>query len=296
MPNKTLSLVGAAQGWGAAFHEVEWGPQSLFKAPILKALQSKDPAITWRSIVQTQTPFDNQRLSVSERLAEIQEFSKRLANEIKACQQQHFPVVLGGDHSVAIGTWSGLISALNSPGAFGLIWIDAHMDAHTPLTSHSKNIHGMPLATLLGHGDADLVHTLGMGKKLDPAHVVLIGTRSYEPEEITLLEKLGVKIFFMPEVKERGFDSIFKEAINIVSKNTVGFGLSLDIDAFDPSAAPGTGTREQDGLQPQDVIQSLYQLKDNTLFKCLEIVEYDPTKDEDHKTAALVQDIILSIL
>lgn len=297
MANKIVSLVGAAQGWGAGRPETEIGPRTLQEQGLAQALQTIDPLIAWHGIVEPDIPSTPYRhLHFPERLQLIARFSEKLAHEVKACGKSAFPVILGGDHSVAVGTWSGVTAALQAQSKFGLIWIDAHMDAHTQDTTPSGNIHGMPLAALLGHGASELVDVCEKGAKLHPAHVVLIGVRSFEPEEVALLDKLNVKVFYMVDVKKRGFESIFHEALEHVSSGTKGFGVTIDIDAFDPIFAPGTGTQEPGGIVPSDVMPCLAQIKDNPEFKALEIVEFDPSRDIDNKSAKLIQDLIEAIL
>jgi arginase len=297
MANKIVSLVGAAQGWGAGRPETQNGPRTLQEQGLAQSLQVIDPLITWHGIVEPDIPSTpHEHLHLPERIQLIARFSEKLAKEVKACKKLAFPVILGGDHSVAIGTWSGVITALEAQSEFGLIWIDAHMDAHTQDTTPSGNIHGMPLAALLGHGASELIDICEKGAKLHPSHVVLIGVRSFEPDEAELLDKLNVKVFYMTDVKKRGFESIFHEALETVSQGTKAFGVSIDLDAFDPTFAPGTGTQESGGIDPIDVIPCLSQIKDNPAFKALEIVEFDPTRDIDNKSAKLIQDLIQSII
>src|SRR5438105_6127231 len=140
------------------------------------------------------------------------------------------PCVLGGDHSCAGGTWTGVARSLR--GALGLVWVDAHMDSHTPGTSHSGRLHGMPLAWLLGQDD-DPLYGLASGV-LDPRHVCLIGVRSFEPEEDERLARLGVRVFMIDEVRGRGLDAVFEEALAIVSTGTAAFGISIDLDVVTP--------------------------------------------------------------
>ena len=134
-----------------------------------------------------------------------------------------------------------------------------------------------------------------MGAKLNPAHVVLIGVRSFESGEEELLKNLNVKIYYMNEIKERGLEEVFSEAIKIVTQGTKGFGISLDLDAIDPIEAPGVGTPEPNGLKAQEVLSALSTLKHNKNFKAFEIAEYNPTLDINHKTAALIQQCILRL-
>jgi ornithine--oxo-acid transaminase len=300
MAIKPLELIGAGQGWGAKFHEVQMGPHALHDYGLLQSLQKIDPAIQWqeeRFISPSITYPTNRELNYPERLAQVKEFSENLSKEVIEVQSSHFPVILGGDHTIAIGTWSALTTALHAQGNFGLIWVDAHMDSHTPKTSHTQNIHGMPLAALLGYGEEVLVNVASNGAKLHPQHVVLIGVRSFEPEEAEFLRKLNVRIYFMSEVQRRGFEEIFQEAVQIVSQHTKGFGVSIDIDAFDPEIAPGTGAHAIGGiLHKTDVTNSLKSISQNPKFKALEIAEFDPSRDIQHKTTILVQELVSSVI
>ncbi len=219
-----------------------------------------------------------------------------LANKVSSLvKKNRFFIVFGGDHSCAIGTWSGVYDTLNSEDELGLIWIDAHMDSHTPETSLSGNIHGMPLASLLGHGHSQLTHIMKTHPKLKPENICLIGIRSYEEGEAALLKKLKVRIFFMDEVKERGLETVMKEALAIVKKHTAHFGVTIDIDAMDPADAPGTGVAEPDGIHAKDLYHALKMLAHEKNLIGLEIAEFDPHKDKNHMTETLIANIITSV-
>lgn len=203
-------------------------------------------------------------------------------------------VVLGGDHSVAIGTWSGVASAIGAP--IGMIWVDAHLDSHTPDTSPSKNIHGMALAALMKHGPEELTDILADHPKVAKEHTVIIGARDYEPEEVNLLNNLGVTVIFMSEVIEKGLSATFKKAIAIASSNPNGFGLSIDIDAFEPEYAPATAILTSPGIIPNELIHELKtHIKDNPKLLGLEIAEFFPDLDKDHLTEAVIASLINSI-
>ncbi len=208
---------------------------------------------------------------------------------------KHFFITLGGDHSCAIGTWSGAMSAISHQGDLGLIWIDAHMDAHTVKTSLTQNIHGMPLSALLGDGEEKLTHILSDYPKIKPENLVLIGIRSFEIEEEMLLKKLGVKIFYMSDIFRMGLEKVITEAINIVTKNTVNFGVSLDIDALDPIDAPGTGTTEKNGIRAQDFLNCFHLISDNPKLIGLEIAEFNPIKDKNNMTADIIVELVKNI-
>lgn len=185
---------------------------------------------------------------------------------------------LGGDHACAVGTWSGVAESIKKKGSLGLLWIDAHMDAHTPETSESGNIHGMPLAALLGYGDKRLTSILSPTPKILPSNVALIGIRSYEAGEQALLEKLGVRIYYMPEIRARGLQNVIREAVDIVTKQTIGYGISFDLDSLDPHTIKAVGTPVEDGIMPQEMLDALPSLIQEKLI-AFEFVEYNPQRD-----------------
>lgn len=297
MINPQVALIGAGLGWGAQRPQTQWGPRTLFELGMAQHI-AQHAHINWQQMLHPSLLYTpEKKLSYAQKLIQIENFTQDLAHCVQQVYQENrFPVVLGGDHSIAIGTWSGVTAALKAQQKLGLIWIDAHMDAHTSETTPSHNIHGMPVAALLGYGESSLINIATQGPKLNPEHVVLIGVRSFEPAEADLLARLNVKVFFMDEVKQRGFAEVFAWAVNQVSAKTQGFGISIDLDAFDPTQAPGTGTRVPDGLNSLAVCQALFNLVHNPKFKALEIAEFDPVLDEHHKTATLVENLILSIL
>lgn len=192
-------------------------------------------------------------------------------------------VVVGGDHSIAAGTWRGIGK---HGGAPGLLWIDTHLDAHTPHTSPSGNPHGMPLAALLGHGEREMTD-LG-GPPLDPRRVVVFGVHSYEPEERALLRALGVRIYDTSEIKRRGLRETLAEALDTVRRGAHGFGITLDIDAVDPSEAPGVSTPAANGLHGEELAAALSGLLWLPDCRAVELVEYNPDRDIDNRTARLL--------
>lgn len=191
----------------------------------------------------------------------------------------HRPLVIGGDHSCAVGTWSGMHAATRERGALGLLWIDAHLDSHTPQTSHTGRIYGMPLASLLGYGDARFVDCMHAGPKLLPQHVCVFGARSYEPEERALLDRIGVRVIGMAEIGRRGVIPAMHEALAIVRGAQGGFGITLDMDALDPRDAPGVGTPAPGGLRAADLIAALAPVGEADELGALEICEYNPARD-----------------
>lgn len=298
MQRKSFDIIGAELGWGAKNHLTERGPSALKAFGIEKALMAIQPSISWRKTLTALSPYQpGMTLSYEMRLQQIYHFNVALAKEVEqSLQAGHCPLVLGGDHSMAVGTWSGAVTALNAQGAFGLIWIDAHMDSHTPQTTPSQAIHGMPLAALMGYGESALTHLASVSPKLDPRHVVLIGVRSFEEGEAELLKRLNVTVYYMSDVKKLGIKTVFEKALQQVTNGTKAFGVSVDLDGFDPSIAPGTGTPEPDGLPALEVLQAIKMLCHHPLFRALEIAELNPIKDVDDVTLTLAQKILESVV
>jgi arginase len=290
---------GAATGWGAQIRTCEDGPVVLEEAGCLEWLKKQNIPIEGWDILHPKTRFKEKDVPLAEALPLIVDFNKRLANNVfDAMQRGHFPVVIGGDHSIAVGTWNGVGCFLSdqSPKPLGLIWIDAHMDAHTLQTTPSGAWHGMPLAALLGYGLKDLVEIKRSMPILSPRRLCLIGVRSFEEGEAKLLESLNVRIYFMKEIEKRGFQAVLREAIDHVSQETVGYGVSLDIDVIDASEVPGTGSPEPGGLSSQELLQGLHLFANDLQLKALELVEFNPHLDIDKKTCKLCQEILITLL
>ncbi|MFQ5937375.1 MAG: arginase, partial [Acidiferrobacterales bacterium] len=201
----------------------------------------------------------------------------------------------GGDHSCAIGTWTGVTGALASSGSVGLIWLDAHMDSHTPETSPSGAVHGMPLACLLGFGPIPLVRLGGFSPKLLPEDVCVVGVRSFEPVEATLLTELGVRVFDMDEVDRRGLSTVLDEAQSHVQRHTAAYGITIDIDVIDPGDAPGVGTPEPGGIGGKDLSAALRELTEQSAPVGVELAEYNPDKDVNGMTADLICELFASV-
>lgn len=292
MNTQKIAFIGAALGVGAQKIETQLGPEIIQSSDYINHLLNSNSLIKWQRTVGSKPLEDFKELSYASKLKIVEKTAQDLAQELsKAIQHGYFPIALGGDHSMAIGTWSGIISALYAEQEFGLIWFDAHMDAHTPETSPSMAIHGMPVAVLLGEGEPSLVNLYKPGPKINPKHLVLIGTRSFEEGEAHRLKRLGVKIFSPQQVIAQGIENVIEQSLAIVTKGTKGFGLSIDLDGFDPEFAPGVGSPEIDGLNLETIV-GLSKLIENPQCKGLEIAEFNPTLDRDHKTRTLIETLI----
>lgn len=213
-----------------------------------------------------------------------------------ALSRDALPCVLGGDHSCAGGTWTGVARGLHAKGAasLGLVWVDAHMDAHTPRTSHTGRLHGMPLAWLLGQDD-DPLYGLATGV-VAPEHVCLVGVRSFEVEEKARLERLGVRIFYMADVERIGLAAALGEALQIANDGTDAFGISVDLDAVSPEEAPGVGTPVQRGLGAADLAAALSRIGGRPELAAVELVEYCPRLDPDRRSARVAVDLLAAAL
>lgn len=275
---RSIKVIGAASGAGAPDPACAEGPVALRRYQAFHDTPLQH--VAWDAILRVP------RRDQDTPLHTVAALSTRLAHEVESVLRAgHFPLVVGGDHSCAIGTWSGVHRTLAARGPIGLIWIDAHMDSHTFATSPSRQLHGMPLAVLLGHGEPALTSIDGEGAKLDPGHVCLIGVRSFEAGEAALLHRLGVRVFDMEEVRRRGLSAVFDEALALVRNGTAGFGVSVDLDALDPDEEPGVGSPVPGGLRCDELAAALSRLRDDPAFIAMEIVEYNPRRDRAHATA-----------
>lgn len=288
---KPIDFLGIASGLGAPDARCADGSEAIRATDLLDALRKKGREARW---LDSLSPL----LAISP-LPGIAEICSRLAVQIcEIVSAGRLPVVLGGDHSCAIGTWSGVASAARARGDAlpGLVWIDAHMDSHTPETSPSGRIHGMPLAALLGWGAPELVGMAGFSPKLLPENLALVGVRSYERAEADLLERAGVRVFFMEEVRHRGMRAVMDDALSIARSSVSGYGISIDLDAFSPRESPGVGSPAPDGLHHLELDQLLKGVAEDPRLLAIELAEFNPHRDVHGRTLALVQQLLLSML
>jgi arginase len=285
MINK-LNIYGFASGIAANDPNCGLGPLYMYYHPELWQILPFE--VIWQDLLMAASPDHGLKV-----LDELVEVSTLLAEGVAESITDKTPFcVLGGDHSCGIGTWSGAAHALRDQGPLGLIWVDAHMDSHTPETSPTENLHGMPVSHLMGHGVQSLCQLLDDQPKLKPEHICFIGIRSYEPGEAGLLEDLKVKVYFMEEVRERGIAAVFAEALAYIQSKVAHFGLTIDLDAFDPLDAPGVGCREAGGIRVEEFLPVVEHLHQQPGFVGLEIAEYNPIMDEQAKTARLIPALI----
>ena len=231
-------------------------------------------------------------------LPQITQTCARLADLVEtAASEGATPLVLGGDHSIAIGTVTGMSRFLRKQQKkLGLIWIDAHADMNTPGSSPSGNVHGMPLACCIGIGPEELTHLGGYAPKIDPANVALVGLRDVDRAEKPFVQRTGVRAFTMRSIDEQGMQSVIRQAIEIASNGTAGFHLSFDMDAVDPDEAPGVGTPVPGGLTYREAHLAMEMICDSAKMLSLEIVEVNPVLDQANRTAVLGVGLVTSAL
>ncbi|MGH8679573.1 MAG: ornithine--oxo-acid transaminase [Burkholderiales bacterium] len=286
--DRPVQIVGVACGDGAGDQRCASGPDALRAADLIDQLKARGRASAWVDTLRA-NPLHRSSLEV------VAEVCERLATRVASITRDGgLPLVLGGDHSCAVGTWKGVASALGPRGPLGLIWIDAHMDSHTPETSPTGAAHGMPLAILLGHGDARLTG-IANGVKLDPQRVCVIGVRSFESAEAQLLARLGVRVFFMHEIERRGLPAVLDDALALVQDDGASFGVTLDLDALDPSEAPGVGSPVPGGISRSALVSALARLSRHPQLAAVEIAEYNPARDLDARTARVVVDAVSAL-
>ncbi len=283
-----IHIIGCASGAGASDPGCAEGPDYVRDSGMVPRLQAQGIDLSWHTTLYPG--------SGDVPLHQVRDMSERLAREFSSSVVTGaVPLVIGGDHSCAIGTWSGAFVTVRERGPLGLIWIDAHMDSHTPQTTPSGAIHGMPLAVLLGYGAPELVGIAAPGAKLLARHLCLVGVRSYEEGEAELLRSLGARVFFMEEVKRRGIDAVMAEALAIASNGTAGFGISIDLDAFNPGESPGVGTPVRGGLHHLELDRVLRGIASHPGLIALELAEYNPHRDRHRRTLRLVEDLIAAL-
>jgi len=231
-------------------------------------------------------------------LDEIAEANEVLATQVsEILESDSLPVVLGGDHSIAIGSVSGVAGYYKAKEQrIGIIWIDAHLDSNTPETSISGNIHGMPLAILLGYGPKELTHIGGFAPKVRPEDCVVIGVRDVDPGERDLARSIGLKVFTMRDLDELGMSRVMDEAIDIASRYTVGFHATFDIDFVDPTYAPGVGTPVPGGGTYRESHLAMEKIFDSGKALSIELTEINAVLDIENRTGNLGAELILSAL
>lgn len=283
-----VQIIGGASGVGAGNQGCKDAPLKLIDSNKLKECGLKYKWVATHTL--------EEKVSGLDAIPAIVDISHKIATDVIASIKTELPfLMIGGDQSCSLGTWSGASDAIEAQGDLGLIWIDAHMDSHTPQTSPTNNVHGMPLAALMGHGDSRLTNIVNPRAKLKPENVILIGIRSFEAGEASLIEELGVKVYFMDEIEKRGIETVMQEARDRVTRDTYRFGIAVDIDGIDPIDAPACGTPEPGGIRAHALCDALKNICTDERYFGAEFVEYDPNKDPEGHSETVVVDVIQAL-
>ena len=296
---KAVTILGVPLGYGASMAGVDIGPAALRVARLNQRIARLGYSVRDLGDMRLERPQafpeEAEKLKYGR---EISNACEQLAAEVEAIlEAEEFPIVLGGDHSIAIGSFAGAADFYRKrEQTLGLIWFDAHADMNTPETTPSGNIHGMPLAALLGLGAPELTRVAGFSPKIDPALCAHVGARDIDPGERELIRKLGMRFFTMREIDERGMRACMDDAIAIASKGTAGYTVTFDVDALDPGDAPGSGTLVRGGLTYREAHLGMELIAEHGQMRLLEIVEINTALDVNNKTAELGVELILSAL
>ena len=299
MQHSHIAIIGAPLDLGQDRRGVDMGPSAIRVANLNKRLEK----LGYHPADLGNVPVDQPESlpegpARAKYLPQIALACKRLASMVDgALAKNQVPLVLGGDHSVAVGTVAGVSRHFRrKKQEIGLIWVDAHADMNTPETSPSGNVHGMPLACCVGVGPSELVNLLGYAPKVNPRKTVLVGLRDVDILERGQVRQTGVRAFTMRDIDERGLRSVMDEALRIATDDTAGFHLSLDMDWIDPQFAPGVGTPVRGGATYREAHLAMETICDNGHMLSMEVVEVNPVIDEINRTADLAVEMILSAM
>jgi len=285
MKNRKISIIGAPSDYGQQRRGVDMGPSAIRYADVTERLEGIGYEIKDEGDIIVKRAASNTQLDTNlKNLKEVVEVCTQLSNKVsEVIGQGRFPLVLGGDHSIAIGTLAGLAAHYEN---MGVIWYDAHADLNTPATSPSGNIHGMPLAVSIGLGDERLVNIGGPTPKIKPENIIIIGARSVDPGERELIRDKGIKVYTMHEIDRMGMTRIIEESIAYLKARKVdGVHLSLDLDGLDPLYTPGVGTPVPGGITYRESHLAMEMLEEEGFITSAEFVEVNPILDERNKTA-----------
>ncbi|PLR65953.1 MULTISPECIES: arginase [Bacillaceae] len=283
-----ISIIGVPMDLGQMRRGVDMGPSAIRYAGVVERLEQLQYEIEDKGdikIGRASREEENSSLNNLRNLKAVSEGNQKLSEQVdEAIQSGSFPLVLGGDHSIAIGTLAGVSKHYKS---LGVIWYDAHGDLNTSETSPSGNIHGMPLAVSIGLGDETLTKIGGYTPKVKPENIVIIGARSLDEGEKELIKERGIKVYTMHEIDRLGMTRVMEETIQYLKERTDGVHLSLDLDGLDPHDAPGVGTPVIGGISYRESHLAMEMLAESNLITSAEFVEVNPILDEKNKTATV---------
>lgn len=295
MMNKDMSIIGVPMDLGQSRRGVDMGPSAIRYAGVIETLENLQYSMDDLGDVPISRPDkERERQEGNLRnLKQVADANQKLAEMVdQEIAKNRFPLVLGGDHSIAIGSLAGISKHYEN---LGVIWYDAHGDLNSNETSPSGNIHGMPLAVSLGIGHERLTNILDYQPKIKPENIVIVGARSLDPGEKELIREKGIKVYTMHEIDSIGMTKVISETIEYLKERTDGVHLSLDLDGLDPEEAPGVGTPVIGGLSYRESHLAMEMLEESNILTSAEFVEVNPILDDKNKTATVAVGLIGSL-
>lgn len=299
MRPEQIAILGAPLDLGAGRRGVDMGPSALRVANLNARLAKLGYQVDDLGNVNVEQQESSRPGPHNAKyLAQITATCRQLAERVeKIVDKGTIPLVLGGDHSVAIGTIAGISHSFRKRGqSAGVIWVDAHSDMNTPRTSPSGNVHGMPLACVIGQGPKPLTHLFGYAPKVNPANVVLVGIRDVDMTERSIVKKSGVTVFTMRHIDEMGMSEVMSQALQIAGDGVDGIHISLDMDGVDPDEAPGVGTPVPGGITYREAHLAMEMVCDSRRLVSMEVVEVNPVLDVANRTANLAVELVMSAM
>lgn len=296
----TVRIIGVPIDLGASRRGVDMGPSAVRYTDLRDRLEKLGHTVEDTGNVTV--PFREDAAKGAQRgaryLGAITEVCLDVAaRTLSALEAGQMPVVLGGDHALSAGSVAGAAAHLAAKDErLGVVWVDAHGDLNTPATSRSGNVHGMPLAALLGYGDKAMSGIAGAQPALKASDVALVGLRDLDGPERNHIRKWGLAAFTMRALDERGIRTVMEEAITVATRGTAGIWVSFDMDVIDPSEAPGVGTAVPGGMTYREAHLAMEMLADTGKLVGLDLVEVNPVLDERNRTAEIACELILSAL
>jgi arginase len=299
MPPRLVHLLGVPLDLGGNRRGVDMGPSAVRIADITERLTGLGCQVADRGNLAA--PIPETQVARDPRKKYIREISRVCQKLYQQVYESHvegaLPIVIGGDHSLAAGSVGAAADvAATRDGEIGLVWVDAHGDLNTPETSSSGNVHGMPLAALLGPEPSELSRIGVRSPKVNPHKTALVGVRDLDAPEKAQIKALGLHVFTMKDIDRHGIATIMERALNVVSDGTTGFHLSFDLDVCDPAIAPGVGTPVNGGLDYREAHMVMEMVADSGRLLGLDLVEVNPILDMRNQTASLAAGLAASAL
>jgi arginase len=292
-----VRIIGVPMDLGQSRRGVDMGPSALRGAGLQANIKKLGLQVEDLGNLSVKQP---EEMPVGEKRAKyLQEIAETCADVAAAAEKSlsegFLPLVLGGDHSIAAGVAAGVANYFRKDKKqIGYLWLDAHGDMNTPESSPSGNVHGMPLAAIMGYGAPELVDLLDFKPKAEPGNIVIVGARSLDSQERKIVKKAGVHVFTMRDIDERGLRDVMSEALKYAMDDTAGIAVSLDMDFVDPADAPGVGTPVRGGVTYREAHLAMEMIADTESMVSLEVVEINPILDEHNRTALLGVELVLS--